>query len=447
MRWDKRLGAKLIGLPRQVLSKLVPQEYLEDRQCRRTLYRWLLLGLSIRMFFMPFAAHGDLMAYNWMAHFIISHRAFDIVGFLQASGSSGLINTPFILYFQAFFLFIFAPVMPGVFTRMGTNFSYGAFITDPHVSRALFLLKAPYFFLDLGIALLLLRMFKNKAHGTYAWKFWMVSPIVIFAVYIFSSYDVLVAFLILLSLYYMKINWRKSSAFVLGMGAAAKLFPLLLAPFLILSSSKSKLKQLGYVALFCVPLILVFIPNIVRRTTYAIPSLFAGNPEGYLFGMRFNVGFFDTIFVVVAAYAVIGLGFYFRKERNWELLWRYCYIVMLGYYATSLFHPQYFMWIMPLTALAVVTDKRFLKLHIMQILCFVVYTFNWGRGLAFGLFQPFSSLLGSLPAPAELISRFVPSGPVIDIFRSVFSGVSIYMIYLMVKQLREIQTNDSEGSC
>lgn len=437
MKHEVPLGARLVRLPRRLLSALVPEQYLEDASCRNQLWRWFLLGLLIRVLFMPFASHGDLIAYNWMAHFIVSDHAFDIVGFLQTAAPSMLITTPLVLYFQAFFLLIFTPVMPGVFAAMGTTYSMAVFLADPHVNRALFLLKTPYLLLDLGVALLLLRLFQNKDHGTYAWKFWMVNPVVIFAVYMFSSYDVMVAFLIALSLYYMKTHWRKSSMVALGLGAAAKLFPLLLAPFFVLCGSRSRWKQLGYAILFCAPLLFVFVPDIIAGAASAMPAVLKGNPEGYLFGMRFDLGFGDRIFVVVAAYAVIGLGFYFRKHRDWESLWRYSFVVMMLYYATSVFHPQYFLWVMPLTTLAVITDRRLLTLHVMQIVCFLVYTFTWGRGLAFGLLAPLSPAFSSLPSPSEVIARFASPSDVIGIARSVFTGVTICMMCLVLWQMRQ----------
>lgn len=437
MKLKARLVTRLARLSHPLLRKLVPEQYLEDASCRNQLWRWFLLGLLIRVLFMPFMTHSDLIVYNWMAHFILSDRAYDIVGFLQTAAPTMLITTPLILYFQAFFLLIFTPVMPAVFAAMGTTFSMGVFLSDPHVQRALFLLKVPYLLLDLGVALLLLRLFQNRDHGTYAWKFWMVNPVVIFAVYMFSSYDVMVAFLIVLSLYYMKVHWRKNSMIALGLGAAAKLFPLLLAPFFVLYGSRPRWKQLGYAVLFCVPLFLVFVPNIIGGTVSAIPGLFKGNPEGYLFGMRFALGRFDGIFVVVAAYAVVGLSYYFRKEKDWESLWRYSFVVVMMYYATSLFHPQYFVWVMPLTTLAVVTDRRLLTLHIMQIVCFVVYTFNWERPLAFSLLKPLSPAFSSLPSPSEVIARFAPPGEIITVFRSLFTGISLYMMYLVLRQLRQ----------
>jgi len=107
------------------------------------------------------------------------------------------------------------------------------------------------------------------------------------------------------------------------------------------------------------------------------------------------------------------------------------------YYATSLFHPQYFLWAMPLTTLAVVTDRRLLALHIMQIVCFVVYTFNWGRPLAFAVLGPLSPAFSSLPSPSEVIARFAPPGEIMTVFRSLFTGISLYMMYLVLRQLRQ----------
>lgn len=42
---------------KELFSKLIPSEYLEDPAIRTAIYKWLLIGLLIRVAFMPFTIY------------------------------------------------------------------------------------------------------------------------------------------------------------------------------------------------------------------------------------------------------------------------------------------------------------------------------------------------------------------------------------------------------
>ncbi len=54
----KDSGKGIAGL----FSKLIPSMYYQDLAVKRNIYKWLLIGLLIRLTFMPIAMHFDLLS-------------------------------------------------------------------------------------------------------------------------------------------------------------------------------------------------------------------------------------------------------------------------------------------------------------------------------------------------------------------------------------------------
>jgi len=189
---------------RKLFLKLILPIYPEDLSLRNAICKWFLIGLLIRLLFMPFVVHADFLSVYMRAHLIISHQ-LPLIGRAQM-----LIHA-----FHSFFLWIFKPLLPyvdimldGSANHLTFNWEmFYKFVTHPAVFRTLFLLKLPYLFFDLACVYLILAIFHNRKKKLYAFKFWMLNPIIIFATYIFGRYECIAIFFILLSLYYAK---RKS---------------------------------------------------------------------------------------------------------------------------------------------------------------------------------------------------------------------------------------------
>jgi len=94
------------------------------------------------------------------------------------------------------------------------------------------------------------------------------------------------------------------------------------------------------------------------------------------------------------------------------------------------------MWVIPFLGLYLLEDKRFLGLFIILVFTYFIYTFYGGRLTAGYLFTPLNlRYFTNLPSPVEIMSRFFRQPyEIIAIFRSVFSAVSVYMIYLIFQR-------------
>jgi len=425
--------------------KFIPLAYRENSSIVKSIYKWFLIGFLIRLTFMPFTLHQDILS--------VYRRAL-----LSLNGELPWICGPetVIRSFHIFFLWIFRPLVTRFATisnimRHRISYPWEAYfklIYYPEIYRTLFLFKLPYLIFDLGCALLLLKIFADdKRKGIYAWKFWMVNPVVIFSVFIFGRYESIALFFILLSLYYAKNNLNSRALFSLGISIIIRTYPLILLPFFILLLGK-KLKEYVKLAFWGIS---PFVALTVLNKMFHQPGGFEGIAEmhhsNYLLGMRFNLGYMnDLLFVFVTGYTFLLLFMYFKTNHSFENLRKSSLILFLIFFATCVFHPQYFIWLVPFLTWQIIEDKRLLRLFILQCLCFVVYTFHWKQYLAGYLFAPLDPyyFIFHLNSPFDFINKYYPASDFINIFRSIFSGISLFMGYLVFKNLSLIRQGREE---
>lgn len=417
-------------LRRRAEKKLIPSQYRDNPSSMNSIYKWLLIGLLIRFIFMPIALHMDLLYVYGRASLVVY------------KGIPQLMGQVFITYFHAFFLWIFKPLMPYfpdvLNYHPGQVISwrlFSKFVTDPNVFRTLFLLKVPYLIFDLGCAFLILAIFRDRRKGVFAFKFWMINPVVIFAAYIFARYETIPVFFILLSLYYARNNCPNRSLFSLGLATVARLYPMILLPFFIIILGKNLPQRLKLVFWGFLPLGLIILLSKTFGQTSELATLAQSAQGLFLLKMGFSLGFlYDKIFIFVALYAFLLLYVFFNTDHSFTSLWKSSFIVMLFFYATSFFHPQYFTWLIPFLVLQIVEDRRFVGLFLVQLLCFAVYTFQWKEWLAGYLFMPLNaSYFAQLRSPFEIIDQYYSAANFIGIFRSAFSAICFWMVYLVIK--------------
>lgn len=147
-------------------------------------------------------------------------------------------------------------------------------------------------------------------------------------------------------------------------------------------------------------------------------------------------------------YICVIFYFYFKKqENNSQMVFTISsLIVLLLFYATSMFHPQYFIWFIPFLALyyGYFEDNQIIELHCLQVICFIVYTFYWDKALASWMFASiYPKFFIALPSPVDLINILYSSEIILNIFRSIFSAVSFFMIFKIFSGRGEKKSNEA----
>jgi len=417
------------------LRKLIPPSYYQHPGELRTIYKWLLIGVMIRLAFMPFTVYyPDLLAVYWRSSWIAYQG-----GTYNLSAADLIVH-----FFHAVFLFIFKPLMPYFDTILNdpemrplvTWRMFQTFGTHPYAFRTLFLFKVPYLIFDLGCAFLLLRILPGEKKGAAGFKFWMANPIVIFATVIAARYESVIIFFVLLSLYFAKNGrWRKS-ALSLGIGILLKFYPILFLPLFVILRGKKRMEGLKFAFWSLLPLAaLTGLSGLFRRAGEVVAKVNIPHVD-YLFGMRFDLIGWDMIFVFVVGCAIVFLSVATYSKYSYEKLWKSMLVVLLLFLGTCHFHVHYFMWLIPLLTFQVVEDKRFTKLFALQVLTFVVYTWQWNRHFFGYLFTPlhFPFFAWTVDNPVNLVERFYNLPRFLGVFRSIFSAICFWMIFLVVKE-------------
>jgi hypothetical protein len=300
----------------------------------------------------------------------------------------------------------------------------------PDIHLFLFLGKIPFLVCDFAIAYLLYQLFDDRKKSSLALKFWMINPLGIYTSYIFGQFDIIPTVFVVVSLYFAKKRRYYASFLSLGIGASFKLYPLLFTiPLaIIVSKGESKMKLLKYLSCsfipYAIPMIPYMWPGIILQTTAAPGAAF-------LLNFKIHIFYFDWLYPYVILYGLIVLYAYYHDNWSFEETWKLLLVILLLYFSTSHFHPQFFVWITPFIALWLAHERRIALLHAGQVLCFFIYTFYWGRPMAMYLFAPINSTFFDLSSPREIMLSFVPEQAVeifIAIFRNILSAISLWMV-------------------
>lgn len=393
---------------------------------------WYLIGLSLRLLLMPIAANGDLVS--------TYHRSYLL---LIGDYSQPTLLLKFVQIIQAFFLILYSPVLPlhdllyweGSLS-VSRSFFFDVFLSSPYCHTALFLFKLPYLMFDFGCSILLLHILQGEKNLMLAHKFWAVNPIGIFATYVFAKYEVVPIFFLLVSLYCAKQGKGLLSLFSLAIAAYDRIYPLAFLPAYLFVIGKNLRERF---VLLLVGLSLFILEGL------AFKSVLPGSARGFyelwlmeLLSTQLETGlpgYPMKIHIFVLAYVLLTLYWLHSPRRGFDELWRFALAALLVYYATAFFNPQYFAWLTPFIALAISKYKTLIKLHLLQIICFIFYTFQWGKGLAGYLFASINpSFFTAIPSPAELINQFYSSEVVISLFRTILSATCAYMLLIISGQ-------------
>ena len=170
---------------KKILFWMVPSSYRNESGVMVTILKWTIVGLIIRFILMPITTHSDLISIYGRAFYIIEQGDFS--GMLPLL--SHFLHVVFLIIIKPFMTYS-SEIWQWASGRLGVNDQiWMNFIIHPNIYRTLFLLKAPYLLFDLASAVVLLHLFKDKKKGLRAFKFWMINPVAIFAVYIFGRFQ------------------------------------------------------------------------------------------------------------------------------------------------------------------------------------------------------------------------------------------------------------------
>lgn len=414
---------------KKISCALISPEITGDSKVLRLFYKYFLGGMFVRLLFMPFMFQRDLLS--------TYQRAADTVfnGNIGSDFQQLLTNI-----IHSTYLFILKSVFPfvagykDILLNTDSWSSWIQFISSENIFAILFLFKLLYLFFDLGCIFLLLRLFYDgdAEKKLKIFKYWMFSPLVIFVLYIFARHDIIGLFVALAALLLAKKKRKYWSIIILAIAIALRFFPIMILPLLIIYLVQKKRDYIVLIALGLSGLIAMEAFSNLYFGKSVIFSLLNAEHFNYIISAKLDLIIHDKIFIYIAAYAIIILSFIRQKVKTFELLITYSGVVYLLYVAISYFHPQYLLWTVPFILYVSVKDKSLYYLHWAQFIFLLVILVYWGDLVTTFLFTPIDHrFFIYLIEPIPFINRFYDPAKFVNIFRSVFTGISLWMIYLI----------------
>jgi len=368
--------------------------------------RWLGIGLLARFLLMPFAVSSDFLAVYWRAHVIAWHgRLFE--DYLVNMGAHHL---------HALALRVLQPLLPPVHDLWTHPWNWGdaealgpqvlrAFVDAPGAHPTLFVLKLPYLAADLAAGALLLTLVRGSAGARRAWVFWMLSPIGLYAGYVFSRYEAFPVALVVLALLLAERDRPWASALALGAAVTMRSYPLLLIPVVALVAVRGPARQAAWAGLALVPLAAVMASNrVLGGSVGEFARLGDFSTGGSLFALTADFGGSSLYVFFLALFGVYGLlagrawGWWGPGPVQPHDLWVWLLVVHALLFALAGSSPHYLMWLTPFVALALARRPSWggvLWLHLAAVAVALVVADHGGWG-----WSTFAPLVPSLPGPA-----------------------------------------------
>lgn len=401
---------------------------LERMEFKKKILLILGAGILVRVILMPLLAHQDLMSTYSRSYNI----AFEGVNPLEYSQQlSHFIQAVFLKLYSIFY-------DPSNFLPFGLTNSENA-----NVNLNIFLFKIPYLIFDILSFYVLYRMLKplKENDQILGLAFYFLNPILIYGVYVFGRYEVFPIFFLLSCLYFLQKNKPILSLVMFGLIILSRTSLIMLFPvyFLILCKNYKSLFSytlpLGIIGGFFLALIFM-----VTGDLSELKFLITGEHSGYLLQARFELGNGMAIPINAVIYTV----FFYFVYRIWsirKLDWNTGIILMaislLIYYSTSIFHPQYLSWMVPLLSIAIASYKNLRKelLLLFAGICIVfpLLLLSWENWVFVTVFKPASESIGTYDLAAKSPVNLRALG---NLGKGLISGITVSMIIVLGSDIK-----------
>ncbi len=428
--------SRVKGFFKNIGRGLLTPEIFEDEILSRRFYKYFLIGMLIRLAFLPFFFQRDLLSTYQRA----SETVF--AGNFASDFQQILTNA-----IHSSYLFIIKSIFPAIgeyssiLLDTDTWTSWIGFISSYNVFTALTLFKDLYLIFEMLCMFFILRLsYDNEPGGRLnIFRFWMFNPVVIFVLYVFARHDIIGIFATIIALLLAKKDRKYWSIIILALAIALRFFPVMMLPLFIFYLAKSKKDYLILTSIGISGLIGVELFSYFYFGKSVIFSLLNAQHFDYILSAKLDLIIHDRIFIFIAVYIIIILSFLHIRKKSFDILLNYGAIIYLAYIALCYFHPQYVLWTVPFLIVILARRRSLIYYHWMQFGLLMVILVYWGDLVTKFVFAPIDyRFFIYITGPIPVIERFYSSVKFVNIFRSIFTGVSLWMIYLIYRDTRKL---------
>lgn len=399
----------------------------------------LIIGIVIRVFLMAFTYHPDIAGQSLSSYFWGTQNITNVYEHLLSLppshplvknfGVSDIFIYPPLTYFTlGTFQKIFA--FTGLSQFLETVMSGANIYQIQNLSLFLFVLKFPYLFFDIGVAILLYKYFQSQKNKNLAFLMWIFNPITLYATFCMGVFDIIPVFFTVLSAYYIKRQKISLAALSLGFGIAFKMYPIFLLPFVIFKANTwpNRIKTL------ITSLLPVFLTNLPYIFSSAYRFMVFSPKSQKMLYMEWMLSGAEGIFPFLLI-----ISFIYLLSQNKTLQPKY-YIsyflsIFLLLFSVTHFHPQWFIWISPFIIIELLNYQfKEAWAYILLVLIYIFIIFTFENSLSIGLFAPLNISLANFIGTQSLISQLTDINQLKSYFRSIFAGISAYLVITHLKK-------------
>lgn len=395
-------------------------------------YWIIIIAVTLRLLVSALLFHPDIKTIAFQTSFL-RQGVSDIYNYLSINNASLPIKEEFVYFPLTYFTIggyqsLIAPILGSGFDSWLKDADSNSLVNNSSIFSYLVLLKLPLLVLDIMIAYLLLKFFKDSKMGEKAFELWLFNPFTIILIYAFSNIDLYAVLLTVIAFLLLKQEKLIKASLVLGIAVAFKLYPLLFVPFLFVKAKDIKEKVL----VSLIP-VLVFIVTVIPFWSKAfVNSALLSGLSTRIFSPNFVIGFGESMIIglfllsVLFSYAWIN-----TKQIN---LFNYFVVALLVLFSFSHFHVSWLLWIAPFLVILVI-KKPSLSLPILlwSTMAMAIPLLYNDRSMTISLFRIYSNWFDLLPIPFTVVQKFYDPYGLQSVIHSLMAGISVLLSYNLLR--------------
>jgi hypothetical protein len=385
------------------------------------------LALLVRFVLMGIGFHGDLYSIYWRAHQVAYHGE-------ALEHNQLLAHAIHIVWLWV--LRILGIVSHAIWIH---PFDYGSgwrtLATHPNAWILLILLKLPYLVAELAALRVLLGMIDKETKRTIA-LFWLFNPLLLYGVHLYGRYESFPVLLVILALAAAQKR-RFLWGLVALLGATlVRFYAALFLPLYLWLIPKNGQERLRMLIVMIAPLLLVLILQMVMASSPAafrdsaeLVSLLTMPHRTYLFAAYIPLLQADVIYLFPLGICLLYLAvLHVPRPASAVVFWRWSAMVMYWLFATTYFHPQWLVWVVPFLAIQLNARRSVFPLTWIMAFCMAFYTFQFDREVSVLLFAPLApASFEHWQHPMVYLDSLKVGGVLIGTLRTVLSAILIYL--------------------
>ncbi len=398
-----------------------------------------LLGFIIRLILMPFSGHYDIRGINFAVHNLPFNKELNVYDVACCKDIDYLVKVNFgrdyfiyppLTYFTlGTFMWILKPLYGNEFVTWINGFGNDVLsvLTHPYVFRYMFFMKLPYLIFDILLVVILREFFVKRGDKHRVMKYWWLNPIVIFLPYVWGQFDIIPTAFTVLGVLAATKNRSVTAAVLFGIAASFKNYPLMLLPLIAVVLGKNLAGMFRTFFLGLAPFIFTTLPywghEFFRKTV-----LFSWQSQKML-DFLWAIGGDDGIYPFVIGYFLIFLWTLYSLRGQNQLLPLPIVSVLMWYYATTNFHQQWFLWVLPFLTLYAVSDKRIRLIGIWVIALFFLRLLEIQANVTTEMFVWLAPAVEDLPKSRAILGSLYDIHKLRNLVNSAFMATAVFLIH------------------